>query len=147
MEVNFGFSFRGLIIFLMPMIPNFFYLLMPYSSAAKGKQNKHLFLDILEHGSQAVFIFLLVFTVNSQSFELLTIYSMFMAAMLILYYILWSFYFFGRHNMIILLGLAIVPVIYFILGELWLLNYWAVVPTVIFGIVHVVITLIDYRSL
>lgn len=145
MNNYFGFSWSGLIVFLLPMIPNVFYFLIPVTEASENKVKGHLLLDILEHGSQAVFIFLLVFVISKQTSEILSPYTIGMAIMLIFYYILWIIYFKGKANLIILLGMAVLPVVYFILAELWLHNYLAIIPTILFGIVHVTITYIDFQ--
>ncbi|TKC16356.1 hypothetical protein [Robertmurraya kyonggiensis] len=143
MSYHFGFSWKGLIVFLLPMIPNLFYLLIPQTDRLGNKGNSHLLLDILEHGSQVIFIFLIIFLVNKQTSEMIGPYTIGMAVMLAFYLVLWIFYIMGNVNIIFLLGMAIVPVVYFILAELWLHNYIAIIPTVIFGIVHVIITCID----
>ena len=72
-------------------------------------------------------------------------WSIVIGIMLIFYYILWIFYFRDKANLLILLGLAVLPVVYFILAEMWLHNYLAIIPTAFFGIVHVTITYIDFQ--
>jgi len=59
MNYYFGFSWKGLIVFLLPMIPNIFYFLFPVPDGTGNIANNHIILDILEHGSQAIFIFML----------------------------------------------------------------------------------------
>jgi hypothetical protein len=41
--------------------------------------------------------------------------------------------------------MAIFPVIYFILKEMWLANYIAIITTVLFGMVHVIITYMSFQ--
>ena len=141
----FGFSLKGLIIFLLPMIPNIFYFLNPAMAASLNNVNGHLILDVLEHGNQAIFIILLIFLIRKQESFTLYPYVIGIAALLILYYILWIFCFTGKSNLFILLGMAVIPVAYFVLAEFWLNNYLAIIPTAIFGIVHVIITYIDFH--
>lgn len=125
------------------MLPNIFYFLIP---ASPGKlASSHLYLDILEHGSQAIFIFLLIFVIREQAYEMICPYTIGMAVILTIYLVLWIFLFTGYTNLVILLGMAVLPVIYFILAEMWLHNYFAIIPTVLFGIVHVIITYSDYQ--
>lgn len=145
MDYYFGFSWKGLIVFLLPMIPNVFYFLIPASGVSGNNANSHLILDVLEHGSQAIFIFLLVFFISKQASEMLCPYTIGAAIMLISYYVLWIFYFTGSVNLVILLGMAVLPVVYFVLVEIWLHNYLAIIPTALFGIVHVIITYMDYQ--
>lgn len=145
MSYHFGFSWKGLIVFLLPMIPNFFYFLIPTSSVP-GTTNSHLTLNILEHGSQVMFIFLLIFVTRKQAPEILCPYTIGMAILLTLYFLLWILYFAGNINLVILLGMAVLPVLYFIVAEMWLYNYLALIPTILFGIVHIIITYIDFQS-
>lgn len=140
----FGFSWKSLIVFLLPMIPNIFYFFIPTSDASKNGNN-HLFLDILEHGSQAIFIFLLIFVISKQGSELISLYTIGMSIMLVIYYVLWISYFTGNISLASLLGMAVLPVIYFVLAEIWLHNYLAIVPTLLFGLVHIIITCMDYQ--
>ncbi|MBU3144706.1 hypothetical protein [Clostridium sp. CF012] len=141
----FGFSWKGFIVFLLPMIPNIFYFLIPASDVSVKNANTHIFLDILEHGFQAIFIFLLIFVNRKQTSEILCPNTIAMAIMLVFYYVLWIFCFTGKSNLVILLGMAVIPVVYFILAEIWLQNYLAIIPTVIFGIMHFIITYMDFQ--
>ncbi|WP_315122000.1 hypothetical protein [uncultured Clostridium sp.] len=145
MNYHFGFSWNGFIVFLLPMIPNIFYFLMPSSDVSGNNVNSHLILDILEHGSQAIFIFLLIFVIRKQASEILCSYTIGMGIMLIVYYMLWILCFTGKANLVILLGMAVLPVGYFILAEMWLHNYLAIIPKAFFGIVHVIITYMDFQ--
>lgn len=146
MDYAFGFSVKGLIVFLLPMVPNLLYFLFPKNKSLGNVSEKHLVLDIIEHGSQAVFILLLVFLPNRQDSPVLSPYTLCFGSVLFLYFVLWIFYFSGSKMLLILFGLAILPVIYFILAEIWLHNYPAVIPTAVFGIAHTIITYIDARG-
>ncbi len=147
MDYTFGISWKGILIFLLPMIPNIFYFLFPKVNVPGNAANKHLILDIAEHGSQAVFVFLLVFLLSKQDSAVLSFYTLGLAVILLTYFVLWIFFFLGTKKLMILLGLAILPVAYFILAEIWLHNIPAVIPTVIFGIIHTIITCLDYKKL
>ena len=138
-----GFSWKGLIVFLLPMIPNIFYFLYPAPDGTGYIANNHIVLDILEHGSQAIFILMLIFVMSKQTSKIQSPYVIGMAISLIFYFVLWILYFTGKANLIILLGMAILPVVYFILAEIWLNNYLAIIPTVLFGVVHIIITYIN----
>ncbi|MGB4590124.1 MAG: hypothetical protein WBI17_12985 [Clostridiaceae bacterium] len=82
--------------------------------------------------------------VSNKASKLNSPYAIAMGIMLLLYYLLWIIYFSGHVTLLTQLGLAVFPVIYFILGELWLHNPLAVIPTLLFGIFHVIITLSYY---
>ena len=147
LQYHFGFSLKGLIIFLLPMIPNLFFFLLPAPAGTASSVSSTKTLDFLEHGSQGIFIFLLIFFVSNKASQLNSPYTIAMGIMLALYYLLWIVYFTGHVTLLIQLGLAVLPVFYFIFGELWLHNPLAIIPTIIFGIFHVIITLSNYSLL
>lgn len=72
----------------------------------------------------------------------------FISLFLLSYFLLWLLYFTVGANFKILMLMAIIPVIYFIIAEVWLHNLLAVavaVVTVVFGITHVTITYLNYH--
>lgn len=139
-----GFSLRGFFIVLLPMIPNFFYFLFP-KAFPSGKQAKHPVLNWIEHGMQAVFIALLLFLVGPEtSFQSPIMIGI--VLFLISYYALWILLLMNRKTLLVLLCMAVFPVVYFLLAEIWIQNVWAIAPTLIFGIAHVRITYKDYQT-
>ena len=143
MSYSFGFSWKGLLTFLLIMIPNIFFFFLPNQNVLGSGINNHLILDIIEHASQAIFIFLLLFLISKRNSPMVSPYTICIAIILLSYYALWIFYFLGSNNLILLLGMAVLPVAYFTLAEIWLHNLPAIVPTAIFGIVHIIITYMD----
>ncbi|NGM85289.1 hypothetical protein G5B47_23070 [Paenibacillus sp. 7124] len=141
-----GFSWEGLVVFVLVMVPNLFYFWLPKSSGAGRAGSHHWMLDVIEHASQAIFVLLLVFWGSRHDSPMLSPYTLGMAVFLFVYYLLWILYFRGFRNLTVLLGMAVAPVAYFILAEIWLHKGPAIVPTVIFGVTHIIITYIDYRS-
>lgn len=147
LQNNMGFSLKGLIVFLLPMLPNIFFFILPKRNDSVAVANNHLLLDIIEHGSQAIFFALLIFCVSTKESPILCGYTIFMTIFLLSYYGFWLGYFTKGANFIMLMSMAVFPVIYFILSEIWLHNLLAIVPLTIFGIVHIIITYMDYYSL
>lgn len=134
-----NFSLKGLLVFILVMLPNIYYFKQLKSVESSPKVN-HRLLDILEHTSQMIFIFLLVFVVNKKETQFNSPLLIVMAILLVIYYVLWIFYIRKMNHILLLEGLAIVPVIYFLTAQLWLMNYPAMVPTILFGVIHVIIT-------
>lgn len=134
-----NFSLRGMLVFILVMLPNIYYFKHLKTEKPNPKLN-HRLLDILEHTTQMIFIFMLVFLVNKKYTPINSPLLLFMAILLVIYYVLWIFYARRINHIFLLEGLAIVPVIYFLTAQLWLMNYPAMVPTIIFGIIHVIIT-------
>jgi hypothetical protein len=146
MKFSFGFQWKGFLIVLLPMIPNIFYFLFPNAISSGKIGNSHLILDIVEHGSQIIYIALLIFMTTNRNVPLQSGYVIAIAIFLLSYYALWILLFEGNKDLIVLICMAVFPVIYFILAEIWLRNFLAIIPTAIFGIVHVIITYIDFYS-
>ena len=144
-QVDIGFSWKGLVVFLLPLLPNALFFILKDPNGRAAITNNHLLLDIIEHGSQGIFAALLVFLVSRKEIPLLSGYMVFISLFLLTYFGLWIAYFTIGANFTILMLMAVIPVIYFILSEIWLHNLPAVVFTAIFGITHVLITYIDYR--
>lgn len=145
MGYSFGFSWKGLSVFLLIMIPNIFYFLLPNLNVSGNAITHYLILDIIEHANQAISIILLIFLINGKSSPIVSPYTLCIAILLLTYYVLWVFYFVGSKNLIILLGMAVLPVAYFALVEIWIHNFPAIIPTAIFGFVHIIITYMDFR--
>lgn len=144
LQSNMEFSLKGLVVFLLPMLPNILFLILPNPNSSMTVAKNNFLLDIIEHGSQAIFVIFLIFGVNRKESPVLCGYTILMAILLLSYYGFWLAYFTIGTNFIMLLSMAIFPVIYFFLAEIWLHNLLAIVPLTIFGISHIIITYINY---
>jgi len=140
-----NFSWKGLLIFALAMLPNIYYFRSLKKENTQSK-NSHKVLDILEHASQMIFIILLIFIVNVKESPFNSPYILLIGTLLLIYYVLWVLYIKEIKNIFILEGLAIVPTLYFLVSEYWLLNYFAMIPTILFGVIHSIITYKDYRG-
>lgn len=141
-----GFSWKGLIVFLLPMLPNVLFFVWKDPNVRNAVASHPLWLDVIEHGSQGIFAAFLIFRVSSKPSDLLS-KNTFIAAMLLLaYFGLWIAYFTVGANFIMLLFMAVIPVLYFIVAGFWLHNPPAVLFTVIFGITHILITYMDFHT-
>ena len=146
LQNNMGFSWKGLVVFLLPMLPNILFFILPNPNISTAAINNHFLLDVIEHGSQSIFFALLIFMVSKKESPVLCSYTILMAIILLSYYGFWIAYFTIGSNFIMLMSMAVLPVIYFILAEIWLHNLLAITPLTIFAIVHIIITYIDYYS-
>jgi len=141
-----GFSWKGFLVVMLPMLPNILFFLYPDAITSGNTVKSHQVLDIIEHGSQVIFIAFLLFYKSKQEVPFRSNYVLGMLIFLVSYYVLWVLLFGGKKSLIVLLCMAIFPVIYFIFAEIWLHNYIAIIFTMIFGFVHVMITYMDYQS-
>lgn len=146
MNYSFGFSWKGFLIVILPMIPNLFYFLFSNAISSGSTVISHLALDIIEHGSQAIYIALLIFLIAKKDVFMHSPYIICMIIFLLSYYVLWILLFAGNKNLLVLICMAVFPVIYFILAEIWLCNFLAIIPTAIFGVVHIIITYMDFHA-
>ena len=145
MKYSFGFSWKGLLLIMLLMIPNALFALLPNLIPRSQSVKDHLPLDIIEHGTRAIYIALFIVLRPQREVIIKKGYIISLIMLLLGYYSLWLGLLAGNHSFIVLLGMAIVPVIYLIIAELWLNIYPAILSTVIFGIIHVIITYIDFR--
>ena len=143
MNVSIGFSLQGFLIILLPMVPNLFYFVFPKIFTSNHEVTKHKILELIEHSSQFLFIALLLLLKSNVDASMESTLILVMSLLLLSYYFLWVLLFLGHENRIVLMCMAIFPIIYFLIAEIWLYNYFAVIPTVIFGITHIMITYLD----
>ncbi|MHA7965348.1 hypothetical protein ACX93W_14475 [Paenibacillus sp. CAU 1782] len=140
-----GFSWKGLILFLLVMLPNLLYIWIPAPVAKKIEGPGFLALSILEHGSQALFVVLLLFLTSTKISSMQSPYIYGMGGLLLGYYALWVLFFAGMADKTAWMALAVIPVLYFVLAELWLHNIPAILPTLLFGAAHAAITWQTYN--
>lgn len=143
---NMGFSWKGLMVFLLPMLPNVLFFVWKDPNIRMAATHP-IWLDIIEHGSQGIFAAFLIFLVSSKASPLVSRNTLVAAVLLLAYFGLWIAYFTVGANFMMLLLMAVIPVGYFIFAGLWLHNFPAVIFTVIFGITHILITYLDFHSL
>ena len=153
--MHFGFSWVGLIIFLLPMIINLFYVIFPpKSKGVEGdtQYKKFPVFEAIEHSTRIAYAVILCILISNKSFNYTSPLMYISIVFLILYYIVWFRYFVGGRDakllgtkiMLIPMPLAVFPVLYFIFASLWMNNYIATGVMLIFGIVH---NIISYQNL
>ena len=151
--MHLGFSFTGLIVFLLPMIINIFYVIFPPKRSGEEVQNKRFpVLEIIENVTRIAYAIILCLWISNEKLNYKSYLLIVSIIFLILYYMVWIRYFIGGRNVKLLgksflfipMPLAIFPVLYFIFASLWMSNYIATGIMIIFGIVH---SIISYKNL
>ena len=150
-NVKLGFSWSGLIVFLLPMIINIVYVILPPKNAPTTQQETNKILEIIEQSTRILYMLAIVFLVCKEKVDFTSIWMFVGLMFLTLYYIVWFRYFLGGRDIELLgkaflfepMPLAVFPVIYFICSAIWLNNYIAVLFMIIFGIAH---NIISYKS-
>ena len=150
-NVKLGFSWIGLIVFLLPMLINIVYVILPPKNAPTTQQETNKILEIIEQSTRILYMLAIVFLVCKEKVDFTSIWMFVGLMFLTLYYIVWFRYFLGGRDIELLgkaflfvpMPLAVFPVIYFICSAIWLNNYIAVLFMIIFGIAH---NIISYKS-
>lgn len=153
MNYKLGVSWTGLVVVLLAMLPNFFYFIFPPMNVPVATVGGTKVLDIIESVCRIGFMLLLIFLINDDKVNLRSPYFIFMLVFLLLYYILWIKYFVGGRDYQ-LLGqsflfipgpMAVFPVVYFVIASVWLGNLPAGIVTILFGIVHIIISYLSFH--
>lgn len=144
------FSIKGFVAFSLIMIPNIIWMIIPPANdILAGNSSVRSILNIIMNASQWLMVGLLIALTNKTGSNRIQSKLIIIAAAFCLasYYILWGFYFIGLVNPWFLVGMAVFPSIYFIFVELWLRNFIAIIPSVVFGITHIAITCFNFLKL
>ena len=142
----FGFSLLGLLFYALQLLPNIIWMVKPpANNVLTQNSSPYKILNITEQGCGILTVALLILLVN-KSGEGTPIFYLVLAILFLLgYYIAWVFYYKGVvHPWLLIIGIAAMPPLYFISVGLWLNNLIALIPCVIFGIAHIVITCSTY---
>lgn len=150
-NIKLGFLWIGLIVFLLPMLINIVYVILPPKNAPTTQQETNKILEIIEQSTRILYMLAIVFLVCKEKVDFTSIWMFVGLIFLALYYIVWFRYFLGGRDIELLgkaflfvpMPLAVFPVIYFIFSAIWLNNYIAVLFMIIFGIAH---NIISYKS-
>ena len=154
MQMKWGFCWAGLILFLLPMVVNVFYVLFPPRNAPEAASESNRLLEAVEKGSRVLYLAAMVLLVSPRPMVLLSPWALLAAVFLILYHVVWIRYF-ARGRDVALLGksfcgvpmpLAIFPVLYYLCGALWLHNLPAAGWMLIFGISHNILSFQAFRK-
>lgn len=148
----FGFSWQGLILVLLPLLPNLVFFLLPAPVTANKLKDGGLFINIIEHGGRIVFYILMIFLINKNPIPGQVFFSIGMGACLLVYLILWGRYFFQGRKFNLLfdkvigipIPMAIFPIFFYLFSTICLGNYFACLALAIFAVGHIINSWITY---
>ena len=147
-NLKFGFSWIGIIVFILPMLINIVYFLLPPANAPANAPVSNKLLELVEQGTRILYMLALVFIVCKDKPDFKSPWLYLGLICLVLYYIVWIRYFIGgrdvalmnAHFLFIPQPLAIFPVLFFLFEAIWMQNFVAAGCMVVFGIAHNIIT-------
>lgn len=140
-----GFDFCGLLLFLLIMIPNFIWFVIPAPNDVLRTDSITTEVDIIASVCQVLMIIALCFFVNEGK-EKLRLSPLIIIAVVccLLYFTSWLFYYMGIINAVIILGLIIFPCLAFFLFAVDRKNIIAVIPILIFTVCHLIYGIVNF---
>ena len=140
-----GFDIFGLLLFLIVMIPNFIWFVVPAPNDVLRSESITPIIDGIGSVSQVIFIAAICILKRKDAdkfrFSKFIILSL---AMVITYFIGWILYYIGMVNPIVILFLTIPPCMSFIIYTLDRKNIIATIPAIIFAVCHIIYGIVNY---
>lgn len=151
MQLKWSFNWIGLVIFLLPMGINVFYVLFPPKNTPKDAPKGNQLLEVIEKVSRMLYLAAMAALVSGHPIALRSPWWVLAAAFLALYHAVWIRYFASGRDVALLgkpfwgvpMPLAVFPVLYYLCGALWLHNLPAAGLMLIFGAAH---NVVSYQS-
>lgn len=146
-KYRFGFSWEGLVAFLLVMTPNILWMACPPVNDPLARNSAPAAVEIAMSVSQWLMIALLAVIKRKDAVRgkpASRIFCIACGALLLSYYLLWAAYFMGYAAPLQLLGMAVFPCTYFILFAVWRENMLALVPALVFAVLHIGVTFINF---
>lgn len=150
-NMRFGFSIWGLLIFILPMLINIVYVVLPPANVTQEAETNKI-LEMVEQVTRILYAAAICILVSNQKINFKSVWFYVGLLFLVLYYIVWIRYFAGGRDVALLgksfgfvpMPLAVFPVLYYLCAAVWLQNWPAFGCMVVFGIAH---NVISYLSL
>ena len=147
-DYRIGFSIKGFAAVLCVMMPNILWaILPPANDMLAGNNAGNPMYDVVLNVCRFLIVALLVLlsnkTVrnNGTSRTLLCVSGFWLLG----YFGSWVLYYLGNTNpWLLVLGLAASPSLYFVFIGLWLKNIPAILPSIVFAIIHVAVTYANF---
>lgn len=140
-----GFEVYGLLLFLIVMIPNFIWFVIPAPNDILRAESITETVDTAASVCQILMIAALCIFRNRESKKLCITPLIIMAAVCyILYVASWTAYYNGITNAIVILGLTIPPCLTFLFFAIDRKNGIALIPILIFTICHMIYGAVNF---
>lgn len=140
-----SFDIWGLLLFLLIMIPNFIWFVIPAPNDVLRRDSVTEIFDMIASICQVCIIITLCFLVYRKRSKLkITPIMIAVIICCLLYFASWIFYYDGIANMFIILGLTIFPCLAFLFFAIDRKNLVAVVPISIFTVCHLIFGVVNF---
>ena len=153
MNLKFSFSWIGLVVFALPMLPNIAFVVFPPVGSAEAASAVPRWIERVEQVSRIAYLLSITLWVNREPLHFKSAWLCLAALFLILYYIVWIRYFAGGRDIALLnrpfllvpMPLAVFPVLYYLCAAVWLHSIPSAIIMLIFGATHLAVSLQSFR--
>lgn len=136
---NIKFNNYGLLLFILIMIPNFIWFVIKAPNDILREESVTPTMDLIASVFQVIMLICLCFSNNKNNkIGISSVVS------LILYFTCWILYYLGMTNNIIIIGLCLLTCLSFLVYEIKIKNWIAIIPTIVFAILHLLYGVINY---
>lgn len=140
-----GFEIWGLLLFLIMMTPNFIWFVIPAPNDILRVNSVTEKMDTIASICQVLMVVSLCIFTNRESKKLcVTPFMIIVAGCCLLYFISWIVYYVGIANVIIILGLTILPCAAFLFFAIDRKNKIAMIPILAFTICHLIYGIVNF---
>lgn len=140
-----SFGIWGLLLFLIVMIPNFIWFVIPAPNDILRANSITETIDIVASVCQVLMIVALCIFRNRESKKLcITPFMIISAGCCLLYFVSWIVYYGGIVNAIVILGLTIPPCLAFLFFAIDRKNGIALIPISVFTICHLIYGVVNF---
>lgn len=145
-KYKFSFCMWGLALFLLIMIPNIIWFAIPAPNDVLRQESVTPLIDIIASICQTIMIAAICLLVR-KDVPRITIRSKWLwicTAAIMIYFICWVVYYSGVTEKYILLSLSVFPCVSFITYEIDRKNWIALIPTLVFTVLHSIYSLLNF---
>lgn len=140
-----GFDIWALVVFLIIMIPNFIWSVVPAPNDILRTESATKVIDTIGSIFRVLMIFTLCVFINPERKKLsFTKTIIAMICCCVIYYCCWVFYYLGVTNGVVILGLTIPPCMTFLFYAIDRRNYISIIPIAIFTVCHIVFGVVNF---
>ncbi|MCQ2584919.1 MAG: hypothetical protein MJ185_04960 [Treponema sp.] len=144
-KYRFGFDFRGLLLFVLVMIPNFIWFALPAPNDVLRAESITPVIDVIGSVAQVMFIAAMCMLVR-KDVEKIRFTKLIIAVfiMVILYFTGWILYYCGFVNPAVIILLTLPPCGAFIFYTVDRKNFISLIPAVVFTICHIIYGVVNF---
>ena len=140
-----GFDIWGLILFLLIMLPNFIWFVVPAPNDILRAESVTKVVDAIGSVCQVMMVAALCTIIHKER-KKFSITPLILAVIgcCLLYYLCWILYYTGIANAVVILGMTVIPCLSFLFFTLDRKNGIALIPITGFTICHVIFGVVNF---